>query len=410
MPTGKRQRPPETDRPLPALLSQILVAFTLELDNEFERRMGEASYPGAWLSLVVWSNLMRFLVPHGLSVRELTARSLVPKGAVLFAVGCLERWIFVKLEADPADDRPIPQSMHRLAKRMLRDGWGSGRGIRPEWIVRPTVKGRKACEIWTPLPDEIEGRWRERFGADEIGTLRQSLEAVLEQIDFEMPQGLPVRIEAGYKYPGRGEFHSGLLSLPALLSQALLAFAVEFDRTSHVPLILCANTLRILGEQPIPLSEIPRLTGGSPETSDIGWELKPLAKVEPDAARSRGKVARLSPAGLRAQRRYRALGAEIEKRWEGRFGKDNLRHLRESLRELFVTRSGSRSLLAEGLVPAEGTIRAGVQAPALGRREIGAAARQRKKDAVAQTEMFLRDPAGTLPHYPMWDMNRGFGP
>ena len=21
-----------------------------------------------------------------------------------------------------------------------------------------------------------------------------------------------------------------------------------------------------------------------------------------------------------------------------------------------------------------------------------------------------RDPAGTLPHYPLWDMNRGFGP
>jgi hypothetical protein len=27
-----------------------------------------------------------------------------------------------------------------------------------------------------------------------------------------------------------------------------------------------------------------------------------------------------------------------------------------------------------------------------------------------QTEAFLRDPAGTLPHYPLWDMNRGFGP
>jgi len=23
---------------------------------------------------------------------------------------------------------------------------------------------------------------------------------------------------------------------------------------------------------------------------------------------------------------------------------------------------------------------------------------------------FVRDPAGTLPHYPLWDMNRGFGP
>ncbi|HUA84019.1 MAG TPA: hypothetical protein VMB85_09180 [Bryobacteraceae bacterium] len=49
-------------------------------------------------------------------------------------------------------------------------------------------------------------------------------------------------------------------------------------------------------------------------------------------------------------------------------------------------------------------------APALGRRDIGAAARKRVRDLAAQTELFLGDPAGTLPHYPLWDMNRGFGP
>ena len=83
--------------------------------------------------------------------------------------------------------------------------------------------------------------------------------------------------------------------------------------------------------------------------------------------------------------------------------------LRDSLQELFVSRSGARLLLAEGLIPAEGTIRAGTLAPALGRRDIGTAARQRMRDLVAQTEMFRRDP-GTLPHYPLWDINRGFGP
>jgi hypothetical protein len=46
----------------------------------------------------------------------------------------------------------------------------------------------------------------------------------------------------------------------------------------------------------------------------------------------------------------------------------------------------------------------------LGRVDVGPAARQRKRDLVIQTEAFVRDPAGTLPHYPLWDMNRGFGP
>lgn len=61
-------------RSLAALLSQVLVAFTVEFDNEFERRMGEAGYPGARLSLVVWANLMRFVAERGLSVRDLTVR------------------------------------------------------------------------------------------------------------------------------------------------------------------------------------------------------------------------------------------------------------------------------------------------------------------------------------------------
>ena len=34
-------------RPLSALLSQVLVAFTVEFDNEFELRMGEAGYCNA---------------------------------------------------------------------------------------------------------------------------------------------------------------------------------------------------------------------------------------------------------------------------------------------------------------------------------------------------------------------------
>ena len=49
--------------PLTALLSQALVAFTIEFENEFERRMPHrtsnygGSRQGPWLvSLVMWSN------------------------------------------------------------------------------------------------------------------------------------------------------------------------------------------------------------------------------------------------------------------------------------------------------------------------------------------------------------------
>jgi hypothetical protein len=37
-------------------------------------------------------------------------------------------------------------------------------------------------------------------------------------------------------------------------------------------------------------------------------------------------------------------------------------------------------------------------------------AKQRMRDRVAQTALFIQDPIGSLPHYSLWDMNRGFGP
>jgi DNA-binding MarR family transcriptional regulator len=396
--------------PLSALLSQLLVAFTVELDNEFERRMAEAGQTGSPVSLVVWLDLMRFLTGDGVAVRDLAKQALAPEKGIKFELGCLERWRFVVLEGDPADERPIPRHPHRLSGRLLRDGWGSGRGIRSGWIVRLTDRGRTACEIWTPLLAAIERRWQGRFGEDEIAALRQALEKVAGQIDVELPYGLPAIWEAPEEYPPRNTRHHCDLPLPVLLSRLLLAFTVEFSKESRTPLVLCANTLRVLGEKPIPEADIPRLTGGSPETAGIGWQIKPYIIVEPDPNARRGKVVRLSPLGVRVQQSYRESVEKIELRWEEKFGKSTIRGLRKSLEQLLAARSGGRALLAEGLVPAEGTLRAGHQRPALGRGDVGSAARQRMRDLVVQTEMFQRDPAGSLPHYPLWDMNRGFGP
>lgn len=198
--------------------------------------------------------------------------------------------------------------------------------------------------------------------------------------------------------------------MPTLLSELLLTLRLEFDRESPAPLELCANTLRVLGEKPIRAAEIPRLTGGSPETSDIGWQIKPYVVVTSDPTASRGQVVRLSSRGLMAQQVYHRLIWDIEKRWEERFGKNGVGMLRGSLQRLFARHSGGMLLLSGGLVPPSGTVRAGDKAPALGRQDVGVAARQRMRNLVAQTEAFVRDPAVTLPHYPAWDMNRGFGP
>lgn len=398
-------------RPLSALLSQILVAFTLELDNEFEQQIGKAGHPGARLSLIVWFNLIRFVADDGISVRDLVAKSLLEQTQIRFMLGCLERWGFVMLE--PNAQQPDSKAPKKSLKSgfAVRDGWGSGRGIASDWIVKLTAaRGAKAKEVWPPLLDVVEARWRTRFGNDEIHELRDALQSIVGRLDLELPHGFIDIRERKHAFPPRRDQKATDLPLPTLLSQALLAFAIDFERESAAPFALCATAIRILAEKAIPESEIPRLTGSSPETSGVGWQLKPYVVLEPDPASRRGKVIRLSPRGLAAQRNYQRLTAAIEKSWDGRFGRDDMSALRKSLETILNAEKEDHPLLSEGLVPSKGTVRAGDIAPALGRRDVGTAAKQRARDMVAQTEMFVRDPSGSLPHYPLWDMNRGFGP
>ncbi|HXA57103.1 MAG TPA: hypothetical protein VNU84_06665 [Candidatus Acidoferrum sp.] len=389
---------PETVRPLSALLSQILVAYTLEFDNEFEREMGGAAYAGARLSLVIWLNLIRFIPPSGISVRELTILALAPQERIKHQLGCLERWGFVALQPHAG-----------TARNAMSHGWGSGRGITAKWSVRLSAKGEKAVQIWPPLFATISRRWRGRFGDSALDRLNESLCAVVSEIDIELPYGLADVREVKEPFPPRISHNTRREPLPILLSQLLTLFAVEFEPQSLAPLVLCANVLRVLSETPVPLAEIPRRTGGSPEMTDIGWRLKPFVIVESDTV-ARRRSLRLSPLGREAQQNYQRLVSEIEGRWETRFGKEKIRHVNDSLNTLFDARKGDRLLIAEGMIPPPGVVRAGDTAPALGRRDVGSAAKQRARDLVGQTRMFVADPVNALPHFPLFDMNRGFGP
>jgi hypothetical protein len=372
-------------KPLSALLSQILVAYTVELDGEFERRMLQTHSRSARLSLVIWLNLLRFLADGPVLVRTLASRTLTAEASTMAGLGCLERWGVVALQPGK------------------RAGFGSGRGIRSDWPIRLTASGETAAGIWPELIPEIDARWSKRFG-EEAARLRRSLEALERQIDLELPQGLPLAILKLPEFGPRKAATEEGLPLPVLLSRVLLAFALDFERGSQAPISLCANAIRVLSDEPTSETEIPKRTGCSEETAGIGWQHKPYIIVERDPARGRGKFVRLSEAGIKAQHEYYRRTRDVEEKWKKRFGSAT-KEVRESLTNLL-----KRGELSDGLKPPSGTTRAGAETPALGRRDIGAAARQRKRDLVMQTEAFMRDPAGTLPHYPLWDMNRGFGP
>jgi DNA-binding MarR family transcriptional regulator len=351
------------DRPLATLLSQVLIAFTIEFDNEFERQMMASPYRPFLVSIVMWANFMRFVPADGIKVRELASVAGASKPIHPSLPG-MERWGYVSVQRDAADNRPKPP--------------------RADYIVRPGLTGQKAQEIWQTLPGVIEDRWRERFGADVIDGLTESVRALVHQIDVDLPHYLPVIAPTNGFFAVVNEREHGeadeARSLPTLLSQALLAFTIDFERDSELSLPMSANFVRVLDEKGVPVRDLPRLSGVSKEA--ISMSLRFLEKngyvsLEPDPNESRTKLARLTPKGLKAQNDYHARLAEVEELWRSRFGEDTIRNLRESIERVIGERR-----FPDGLVPHEGGWRA-------------------RKPYVTQTNAVVKDPQDALPHYPM---------
>ncbi len=342
--------------PLSTLLSRALVAFTIELDNEFERRLGDSGERARVTSLVMWSNFMRF-VGDGISVAELPAATGIPKARTLSTLGGLERWRYVSAGPDP---------------ETRRDGYGSARGLRPDWIVRPTAAGRAAVAIWRPLADEIEDRWAERFGVAAVGELRLCLETIAGQLDVPLPEYVPIVGGSSWRLDdavsGGEPETQARLSLSALLSHALLSYTLAFERESELALPLSANVVRVLDEGGVSMKDAPLRGGISKEAVAMATTF--LAKngyVVVDE-----KLIRLTAAGCAAQERADRLHGEVEP-WARRLAN----RLRGALAGLLEADE-----LAAGLRPHPGGWRG-------------------TKPYLAQTEAMLEDPAAALPHYPM---------
>jgi hypothetical protein len=288
-----------------ALLSQPFVAFVVEFDNEFEHRTPHttsrygATGKGPWLvSMALWSHFMRFIPEDGIPVRQLPAAlGADSKTAKLLLTRMSEWWGYVTVDA-------------------------GGR-------VTPTRGGRKALEVWRPLAGMVEERWRERFGAETILRVREALEDAVAGFDASLPDFLPI---LGYGLvtataamprpaPSRDEIRG--LALPALLSKVLLRFANEFEKESQVSLAICANVLRLAGDAPVPIRDLPRMSGVSKEAIAMAVKYLDSQGYANVAARALALTAR----GEQARGKYFALVSAIEERW-------NRPALRESLERL----------------------------------------------------------------------------
>lgn len=372
--------------PLSTLLSQALVAYTIEFDNEFEQRaphittVGQgagARGKGPWLvSQVMWTNFIRFIGDDGTPVRELQSHACLSEPAIKSRLHHLEWWRYLTFAPDPADTRAKPR--HR------------------DLLVHLTPGGRRSRDEWKPLTALIDKRWRTRFGKCAIDGLRGSLQTIASGVDENLPDYLPVvdypdGMRATLVLPDEDSPKRSTiarLDVSALLSRALLALTLEFERGSDVSLTISANVLRVVGEGGRSLKYLPLNAGVAKEgvTAAVNFLKKNgFVTVGSDKA----KTVRLTTKGKKAQERYRATLARTEKQWEKTFGNQTMRELRESLEALDHPTKTGASRLAQGIEPRAGAWRT-------------------VKPYVERTEAMLRDPRAALPHHPMILHRGGF--
>jgi hypothetical protein len=337
---------------LATLLSQVLVAYTIEADYEFESLMphhttlsqsaGEKPR-GPWLiSLALWANFLSLVPEEGISVSELSARAGIRK----LDVGGMQRWGYVRLE---------------------------------NGILRLARGGTEAARIWAPIEDRIESRWRDRFGPDVLPGLRSALGSSLADIQQVGPDYLPivrhglwttVQFRSDRDPSEQGD------SLSAVLCRALTVITVAFERTSPVSIALAANALRVLDSAGTPVRDVSRRAGIAREITDvsIGYlERQGFVTIATEGGR---KIATPTGAGRAVQKLADERLAELDRRFEP---------ARAPLEAIL----SNTDAMVDTLTPHPQAWRA-------------------QNPYAAQTERMLADPRAALPHFPIVTHRGGY--
>jgi hypothetical protein len=109
--------------PLSALLSQVLVTFTIEFDNKAEHRLLHRtsnhggttdSLHAPWLvSMVMWFNCMRFVMDEDIAVWDLEGLARTATN-----LDGMRRWGYVRFAQNGADDQSTKPRADAILRRL----------------------------------------------------------------------------------------------------------------------------------------------------------------------------------------------------------------------------------------------------------------------------------------------------
>ena len=343
--------------PLTTLLSQALVAFTIEFDNEAEHRMphrttrhNQPGLRGLWLvSMAMWLNCMQYVTDEPMLVSELEQQARTSTN-----LDGMRRWGYVVLESESGGD----------LKRKPRD-----------LTIRATPRGQQAQQVWAPLSGEIEDRWRERFGAAAVDRLRSALAETAGPIELDLPDCMPIlhyglfcgRAEWTRRSPDAEGGAAAALALPVLLARVLLAITIRFEQRSKLSLAVHANLLRVLDTDGVLVKDLPARSGVSKEAIAMALGLLTRTDLATEGAAPGGgrfKAARLTDRGQEAQWAFADWIGRLDTPVGQRFGAEATSGLRAALEPLAGDPDESENApLMAGLEPYPDNWRADVRPP-----------------------------------------------
>ena len=300
--------------PLPTLLGRAFGAFT----RGYDQARGEDR---SIAQIGTWANALRVIDPEGTDQRQLVRRAVISKRVAEVVVSRLEKRGRLAVET-----QKVP------GKR------GKTR------VVHLTADGLAARTSAAALVDQIQNDCRQRFGNDCIDRLRDALASVVARLPVELPhyptgygagdpsvtggdynpeQPGPPRIPAhGQDWPvvlREPPSDAARLPLPALLSQVLAAFAIDYERERLGSLQAASNFLRFVGDDGVTLERAQALGGVSGNGKTL-HERHLDVVVEPGKARDRTRRVHLTPKSRRARDAYPHLVMQIESRWAEAYG------------------------------------------------------------------------------------------
>jgi hypothetical protein len=281
----------------------------LDINRTFERAGAES---GERANLVIWANLLRVIPDEGIAAADIAPCARISRRVV-------QSWL-----------------------RRANQHWLEVETLGPRSkLVMLTDAGRHKRDAWGELVTTAEGAWSAKVRRQ--SALRTALETLVAQFDLELPHypmtygpvdwsvtgGSAVRAKAGPPaVPSHGADWAPVLRdrrgdmehLPmhALVSQALVAFTIDFEELGWRTMAGSALLARTMPTRSVPFDSLPKML----EVSGNGASALERHGILRVSGKDNARIATLTKTGEWICDNHDAIISRVTHSWRSRYGVD----------------------------------------------------------------------------------------